>query len=190
VNLFRCFPWDREVAAGARGGAVWFARMLQGDGRHDNPLLYGCLYCSTDPVSALVEQLAPFVGRPLRPGALRRYGLQLALARLELPDEARLVDLDDPEVLVAEELRPSDVATNERERTQADAAVLFRKHPDAVGLRWWSTFEAQWANVTLFDRKSRGLTVADVRELDLADETVGEAARFLGLRVERRDPPT
>ena len=35
--LFRCLAWDKASAANARGGAVWFPRMLQGDGRHDNP---------------------------------------------------------------------------------------------------------------------------------------------------------
>ena len=29
--------------------------MLQGEGRHDAPTLYGCLYVSAEPVSALVE---------------------------------------------------------------------------------------------------------------------------------------
>jgi hypothetical protein len=73
------------------------------------------------------------------------------------------------------------VATRERSRTQADALGLHEGHPEAAGLRWWSTFEAQWANVTLFDRVAPLLRVQDVRELALADELVGEAATFLGL---------
>jgi len=61
--------------------------------------------------------------------------------------------------------------------------ALHERHPDAAGLRWWSTFEPAWANVTLFDRAAETLEVADVRELRLGDEVVGEAAQFLGLRV-------
>ena len=181
--LVRCFPWDREAGDAARGGPAWFARMLQGDGRHDNPLLYGCLYVSLDPIAALVEQLAHATGRPLTEAALRRFGRPLALAELELPDYAELVDLDDPAVLEQEGLRPSRVATHERARTQADAAALFERHPDVVGLRWWSTFESLWANVTLFDRASPRLRVSGVRALALGDEVVEEAARFLGLQL-------
>jgi hypothetical protein len=155
--------------------------MLQGHGRHDNPLVYGCLYVSESPLSALVEQLARFTGRELRPDMLRRHGLPLSLATLELEDGAEIVDLDDPATLAAEGLRPSLVATRERSRTQADALALHEGHPEAAGLRWWSTFEAQWANVTLFDRAAPVLRVEEVHELALADELVGEAATFLGL---------
>jgi hypothetical protein len=182
VILHRCFAWDREAAPEARGGALWFARMLQGHGRHDNPLVYGCLYVSESPLSALVEQLARFTGRELRPDMLRRHGLALGLAALALPDGTEVVDLDDPRTLAAEDLRPSLVATHERARTQSDAAALFERHPEAAGLRWWSTFEAQWANVTLFDRAGPALGVEDARALDVDDEVVVEAAVFLGLR--------
>ena len=40
---------------------------------------------------------------------LMRRALPLALARLEIPDTATLVDLDDPAVLGHERLRPSRV---------------------------------------------------------------------------------
>jgi hypothetical protein len=183
VTLFRCFPWDRGVAHTARGGAIWFAQMLQGAGRHDNPLLYGSLYTSERLVSSVVEQLARFAGRPLTPDKLRRFGLPLAIAELELRNGEELVDLDEPAVLAAERLRPSLVATHERVRTQADAAALYERHPNAVGIRWWSTFESQWPNVTLFDRAGAALSTAEVRPLTLADDVVEEAAAVLGLRI-------
>jgi hypothetical protein len=182
VILHRSFAWDREAAPEARGGALWVPRMLQGQGRHDNPLAYGCLYVSESPLSALVEQLARFTGRGLHADMLRRHGLPLAVAALGLADEAVVVDLDDPETLAVEGLRPSLVATGERARTQADAAALFGRHPEAAGLRWWSTLEAQWANVTLFDRAAPALAVEDVRALDVEDDLVRDAAVFLGLR--------
>jgi len=158
--------------------------MLQGDGRHDNPLLYGCLYVSLSATASVVEQLARVVGRPLAASALRRFGLPLALAELELPDTDELVDLDDPQVLAREGLRPSGVATHERARTQADAAKLFERHPQAAGLRWWSIFESLWTNVTLFDRADPSLRLRDVRPLALTDDVVDEATALLGLRVE------
>ena len=180
--LFRCFPWDRSVEATARGGAVWFPRMLQGRGRHDAPERYGCLYVSEEAVSAVVERLAALAGTDLAPPDLVRGGLPLALASVSL-GKGLILDLDEPRVLSEEGLRPSLVATHERARTQADAEALFDGHPDAAGIRWWSTFESQWANVTLFDRAVGRLDVEDVRSLTLGDPVVGEAAHFLGLEV-------
>lgn len=181
--LFRCFAWDRRVAAAAPGGALWFPRSLQGEGRHDAPERYGCLYVSEDPLSAVVEQLGPLAGTRLDESDLRRAGLPLALGELRLSEEARVVDLDDPLVLAGEALRPSLVATRDRARSQAHAALLHERHPEAVGLRWWSAFESGWANVTLFDRAAPELVVEDVRTLELEDGVVGEAAGFLGLAV-------
>ena len=181
--LFRCFPWDREAAPGARGGAQWFPRLLQGGGRHDNPLLYGCLYASFEPVSPVVERLARFRGRELSADKLISFGLSVALATLALPDDVELVDLDDPAVLAREGLRPSAVATNERATTQVQAADLFQRHGGARGLRWWSTFESLWPNVTLFDRAEPALSVEDVHALDVGDDVVREAAEFLGLSI-------
>jgi hypothetical protein len=181
VILYRCFSWDRTVEATARGGAVWFPRMLQGRGRHDSPERYGCLYVSEEAVSAVVERLAMLVGTDLAPPDLVRGGFPLALASISLPDEGVVLDLDEPRVLSEEGLRPSVVATHERSRTRADAEALFERHPDAAGLRWWSTFESQWANVTLFDRSARSLGVEDVQRLTVDDPVVGAAARFLGL---------
>ena len=182
--VFRCFPWDTGVADGARGGALWFPRMLQSAGRHDNPELYGCLYVTETPVAAVVERLQGLRGGTLDAADLTSGGRPLALAAVELADEAGLVDLDDPRVLAGERLRPSLVATNDRSLTQAQAAAIHGAHDEAAGIRWWSTFESLWLNVTLFDRAERFLGEADVRTLALADDVVGDAARFLGIRVD------
>jgi hypothetical protein len=181
VILYRCFRRRRRAAPAAPGGALWFARALQGEGRHDRPELYGCLYASEEPVSAVVEQLAALAGTALGTPDLVRGGLPLALATLRLEDGAELVDLDDPAVLAELRLRPALVATHERARTQAGAAAVHAQRPGAAGLRWWSLFEAQWANVTLFDRAAPSLEVEEVRTLALGDQVVQEAAGFLGL---------
>src|SRR5947199_10846252 len=134
VIFHRCFAWNRSIATGAEGGALWFARAYQGDGRHDNPDAYGCLYLAEQAVSAVVEQLARFRGSVLVPQVLVRRGLPLALAALDLDDRAELVDLDDPRVLAARRLRPSHVATRLRSVTQPQALALYRG--GAAGLRW------------------------------------------------------
>lgn len=181
--LYRCLAWNERARPTARDGALWFPRPFQGEGRHDNPDLYGCLYLSEEPLSCVVEQLARFRSQRLTPALLRRRGLPLALAQLELHDEVELVDLDEPAVLRRERLRPSLVATRERDVTRPEARRLHERHPAAAGLRWWSTFESLWANVTLFDRAASALRLASIRELDLADDQIAAAARTLGLRI-------
>jgi RES domain-containing protein len=179
VILHRCFAWERRAAPDEPGGAIWFARPYQGDGRHDNPERYACLYAAEAAVSAIVEQLARFRGNVLVPGMLRRRGLPLALATLELDDRARLVDLDNPGALAARGLRPSLVATRRRERTQPQALSIHAEGAD--GLRWWSTFESLWMNLTLFDRAAARVRVSDVRVLGRDHPALGEALELLGI---------
>jgi len=175
-------PLDRRAEDSEPGGALWFPREQQGPGRHDNPESYGCLYVSESPVSAIAEQLAPFRGGgPLLPSMLVRYELQLALAELELPDAAEVVDLDDPEVLRNEGLRPSQVATRQRSATQLQAAEIHAAHAQAAAIRWWSTLESSWINLTLFDRAAGSVVLGELAPLKVSDPHVVEAADFLGL---------
>jgi hypothetical protein len=96
VILHRCFPLSARARADAADGPLWFPRPLQGEGRHDNPDVYGCLYLADRALSPVVEQLAAFRGQRLSASLLRRRGLPLALAEIELDDAASLLDLDDP----------------------------------------------------------------------------------------------
>lgn len=157
-------------------------REYQGSGRHDAPDRYGCLYLAEAAVSAVAEMLAPFRGTgDLHPDLLVRSGRHLALAELELADDATLIDLDEPTVLVKESLRPSVVATNQRSVTQAYAVAQFERHSEAAGLRWWSTLEAGWIQITLFDRALGKLHAHIVRTLSVDDAAVIAAATYLGL---------
>lgn len=180
--LYRCFAWNDAAKHHEPDGALWFPRPFQGEGRHDNPDLFGCLYLSDRPLASIVEQLARFRGQRLLPSLLRRRGLPLALAALELNEAATLIDLDDPSVLRRERLRPSRVATRHRDTTQPQARALFERYPDAIGLRWWSIYESTWANVTIFDRRPAALRVGSVRTLSTDDPDVIEAAELFGLR--------
>jgi hypothetical protein len=181
VILHRCFAWAERTAETEPDGPRWFPRAFQGEGRHDNPDVYGCLYLADREVSAVVEQLARFRGQRLAPAFFIRRGLPLALAALELPDRAQVVNLDDPEMLAAHELRPSDVATRRRDVTQPQALRLYRRHRFAAGLRGWSVFEALWANFTIFERAQSRLTLIGIRALRVEDPAVVEAADVLGL---------
>ena len=179
--LYRCFAWNERAKPAEPDGPLWFPRPYQGDGRHDNPDAFGCLYVSEAALSPVVEQFGRFRGEALAPVLLRRRGLQLALAELELPDTAELMDLDDPRTLVRERLRPSLVATRDRATTQQQARTLYERHPRAVGLRWWSAYESSWMNVTLFERRGPKLRLLATRALTVEDSTVIEAAEWLGM---------
>jgi hypothetical protein len=183
VILHRAFAWNSRALETDQDGPLWFPRLFQGEGRHDNPDRYGCLYLADRPLSALVEQLARFRGQRLSSSLLRRRGLPLALAELELAADAELIDLDDPAVLRRERLRPSNVATRAREITQTQARRLHDRHRRAAGLLWWSTFESSWINVTLFNRAASRLAVRSVRAMTIDDPAVIEAADFFGLRI-------
>lgn len=180
--LWRLLPWRQDAPQTGPGGALWFPLELQGEGRHDNPDRYGCLYVSESPVSTVCEALAPFRGAGgLTAGMMMRGGVPLALARLELSEEGGLIDLDDPVVLSGIALRPSMVATGWRGATQVQALRLYEEDPTSVGIRWWSTIEASLLNVTLFDRALSHLRVVEVVEVALTDSAVREAAELLGL---------
>ena len=163
--LYRCFAYNRRAKPTEPDGPLWFPREYQGEGRHDNPDAYGCLYLSEREASGVVEQLARFRGQALQPELLRRRRLPLAIAAIELRDEAELLDLDDPRELARNRLRPSQIATRAREVTQPQALALFRKHERVTGLRWWSLFESLWVNVTVFDRAARRLRLSELRVL-------------------------
>ncbi len=182
--VWRVLPWRREARPTEPGGALWLPRELQGAGRHDNPDLYGCLYVGERPASPIAEALAPFRGTGgLSAGMLLRTGVPLALAELSLSDDAEVLDLDDPAVLLDAGLRPSEVATADRVSTQAHAARLHAHRPPPAALRWWSTIEASLINLTIFDRALRSLELVDVVEITPADAAVREAAELLGLIV-------
>jgi hypothetical protein len=181
VILYRCFAWNARARHVDPDGPLWFPRAFQGEGRHDNPDVYGCVYLADRSVSCIVEQLARFRGQPLSPPLLRRRGLPLGLAALELSDNVELVDLDDPAVLGRERLRPSIVATRSRGVTQPQARALYNRRAAAAGLRWWSTFEAAWINYTLFDRAAPQLRIGEVQALTVDALAVVEAAEALGL---------
>jgi RES domain len=180
--LHRVFPRDPRAAPTELGGSLFWPRGLQGYGRHDNPELYACIYASETRVSPVAEVLAPFRGAgEVAQAMLERNGRPLALVAIEVPDQLPLIDLDDPRTLAREALRPSQVATRRRSLTQAQAAALFDKHEQAAGLRWWSSLESLWINVTLFDRATPAVAAGELEPLTTDSEPVQEAAAMLGL---------
>lgn len=188
--LYRTFPLDSGANPTEDGGPLFVARSLQGTSRHDNPDRYGALYLSRLPESAVAERIQNHRGRLLTQSHLRRAdGRPYALATIDESALDPLPDLDDPEELLARNLRPSRVATRERPVTQRIALSIFEDGAD--GFAWWSTLEASWPNVTLFaERAAPKLSIASEPQiLTLEHPVVRDAADRLGIAVARPKVP-
>jgi hypothetical protein len=182
--LYRRYPFTRGAGLAEPGGPLYVPRLDQGDGRHDNPDAYGALYLSRVPVSPIAELLRDAPQGVLQPALLLHEGEPYRLAAFDdsaLPD---LVDLDDPRTLLRRDLRPSGVATRDRERTQPLGLSIFRE--GASGFEWWSTIESSWINVTVFaERAADRLTLAGEPEALTVDHpAVREAADAVGVLLE------
>jgi RES domain len=110
---------------------------------------------------------------------------RLSLATIDETELEELLDLDDPRNLVARQLRPSGVATRDRELTQPLALSIYQE--GTQGFEWWSAIEASWINVTLFeDRAVDRLAVAGEPEpLTIDHPVVREAAEAVGVLLAR-----
>jgi len=167
-----------------RGDPFAVPRHLQGGGRHDNPDHYTALYLAREPISAVAERIQGFRGQRLTEGVfIRPDGRVDVLAAIDDAGWPELVDLDDPQVLAARGIRPSRVATGDRPTTQQLALDLYQG--GAIGLAWWSTLEASWTNVTVFEeRLPRGLRwVASLEPLSTVHPVVRDAAEHLLIDV-------
>ncbi len=68
--------------------------------------------------------------------------------------------------------------------TQRIASAIFDE--GAAGFQWWSTLDAEWINVTLFDERARAhvRVAAAPRLLSVRSAEVREAAARLGVRIQ------
>ena len=161
-------------------------RHFQGGGRHDHPDHYTALYLAREPISAIAERTQGFRGQRLVEGVFTRPdGRVDALAEIDDTGWPELIDLDDPQVLAARGIRPSRVATGDRAATQQLALDLFLG--GATGLSWWSTLEASWTNVTVFEERLAAVLrrVISVEPLSTVHPVVREAADRLLIDVAR-----
>ncbi len=184
MRLFRVFDWDGRSLGARVGGPLFVHRARQGAGRHDVPDLSGAWYLSQSPVAAVAEALQYPRGHTITADDFTRVGgLRKALAVVDLADDARLIDLDDPRELDRREWRPSRVATLQRPTTQAVARAMF--DTGAVGFCWWSVLEASWINATLFHERALPFVslAGRPRQLSPSLEEVRQAADHLGIQL-------
>jgi hypothetical protein len=187
MKLYRVFPWIEKAAVHEPGG-VFFVPP-QGTGRIDNPDHYGVLYASDSAAGSIAETFnrnpygmhwTPRMLRPRLPGAVT------ALAEItpRVPDSF-LCDLDKPQQLVTQTLRPSNVITRERTATQAWALGIFEQQRFA-GVRWWSYHESHWGSIGLWDIQLLLDSIVTMRPLSLDDDSLQEAAKTLSISIDIR----
>lgn len=179
--LYRVFPWSPGAGPADLGGPLYVPRLDQGSGRHDNPEVYGALYLSRAAVSPVAERLRVLRGRTVTEAHFRREGARLSLAEIDDAPLARLLDLDEPRRLSERALRPSTVATRQRDLTQPIALAIWDE--GAPGFEWWSTIEGSWINVTLFAERAvdRLQVRAEPEPLTVDHPVVREAADAVGV---------
>ena len=101
---------------------------------------------------------------------------QLRRAVIGYDLDADLCDLDDAGTLLERGLRPSQVATRDRDVTQTWSRAI---HDDGRygGVSWWSYRDPRWTVAATWAHDA--IRLAEVRQLDLDDEAFREAAEVL-----------
>lgn len=155
MRLYRVLPWLPEAAPDQPGGPLYVSGR-QGGSRIDNPRRYRVLYAADSAAGAVGEAFGSrsvwtegmLTSRWL-PGARR--------ALVEYEADVAVLDLDDGEPLAARRMRPSIVASPDRETTQAWALAIFEEGR-YDGVRWWSVKDSRWGVVGLWtiDRVETG----------------------------------
>lgn len=151
-DLYRVLAYDPSAPRGAAGHPLFVPTTPVAAGRVDNPDLYRALYLSDTPEGAISEALAGF---PVWDTSvlIGRGGHARALARVRLR-KAAIRDLDDGAALTNLSMKPSDVATPDREVTQQWARRIFEERRWS-GVSWWSVRDARWASIALWSIATR-----------------------------------
>ena len=182
--LYRVFPHLPSAAAGAPGHPEYEHRPQRG-GRVDHPD-YFVWYLAREAAGAVGESFGNLATWdpsmfefPLLPGARRAMGVYA------LPDDLRVLDLDDPAELVQRGLRPTQIVTRNLAVTQAWGHSMWDErdpHDPAVrrwqAVQWWSFQRPTWSILASWERPR----CMQVEPLALTHPAVRDAAAAL-LRV-------
>jgi hypothetical protein len=186
MKLYRVFYYVASAAEREPGGVFFIPS--QGGGRIDNPRGYETLYLGDSRAGACAEVFNRgkyrrqwsrdmLRGLPILPGSVR------AMAGYEFDDKKTpICNLDDPQELLAQKLRPSLVATREYGVSRGWALALFKQRRWS-GARWWSYHDARWASFGLWKHRC---IAHGVEELTIDDADLRLAAEVLKIRVVRR----
>lgn len=179
--VYRVFPFLDSATAGSPGHPLYEHRPQRG-GRVDHPDYY-VWYLGRRPEVAVGEtfgNLAEWSASMFHFPALT--GSSRALGVFRLPEDLRVLDLDDPRALVERGLRPTQVVARNLSVTQRWGHDIWDER-DAhdrdqrlwQGVQWWSYHEPAWPVLASWEQPE----LVDVERLDLGHAAVLEAARTL-----------
>lgn len=183
MPLYRVVPWVEDAPPGEPGHPLFVDVTRQGGGRADNPRHYRALYVSESPQAAIGEAFGD-LGRwstdmfdvPWLEGGTR------ALVTFHAPQALAVLDLDDAQVLLELNARPTDVIGRDRERTREIALTIWLQRRWA-GLRWWSWWRPSWRNQVLWaavgEAPTWPLEVQGIEPLTLEHDAVRIASEVL-----------
>lgn len=178
LRLYRIFPWLEEASEGEPGHPLYVAHP-QGQGRIDNPEHYLTLYASDHREGAIGEAFGNHaIWTPdLLNGPRALPGSRRAIATIDASG-VPIVDLDDPQMLVERELRPSTVVTRDRARTQNWALNIYREG-QWHGIRWWSFHNPDWGSYGIWNLESIELLNVSAlsEEMSLVEEVANQMYR-------------
>lgn len=185
--LYRVFPYLASAAPGTQGHPLYEHRPQRG-GRIDHPD-YFTWYLSRTATGAIGETFGDLAqwqdsmfGFPAIPGSRRALGLYW------LPDNLRLLDLDDGAALAERSLRPTQIVIRNLAATQKWGHQIWDErdpHDPAAhrwqAVEWWSQQRPFWNVIASWQRPEfRG-----AQEIDLDHPAVRDAA----LSLSRTLPP-
>lgn len=147
--LWRVFPYDRKAKAGQPFSSS-YTPINQGSGRFDIPQHSPVLYLAESPVHALAEVLQGLRNQSIDKHDLIRFGFQLAIVAVEITNHS-ILDLCDPVNLLAYDIRPDSIASNNFKQTQGIATTVFEN--GFSGLRWWSSLSGDWHSTVVFTNR-------------------------------------
>jgi len=173
LTVYRVFPFDPSAAVNQLGGALFVPRSL-GLWRIDNPDLYDVFYVSNQPEGAVAEAFGRYsVWRAET--FVSAVGHSFALARYKTPGDVTAIDLDDAQELVSLHLKPSNVVSRDRTKTQQWARRIYLSNR-GIGIGWWSYYDPDVHSFGLWDVSS--LTVdGDPTSLNLGHPDVVATAK-------------
>jgi hypothetical protein len=182
MRVYRVFPYSSSAAPGEPGHAAYVPTGASA-GRLDNPDHYATRYFAEQAVGAVAERFGVLDAWQPSMFLQPRGGRRLSLATFELSSAARLLDLDDGQVLADRGLRPTQVVKRDLAVTQAWALRIFeeRRSPRGPrrwdGVRWWSAVRPEWPVLGIWSGTAELL---QVERLELDHPAVREAALALG----------
>ena len=179
--LYRVAPYLATVRDSALSGHPEYLHRPQGNGRVDNPRLYDVWYLSLTEAGAVGEVFASHPEWNDEVFDFKKLpGARFALHTFSIPDNCRIIDLDDAQYLADRGLRPTQIVSLNRTVTQAWAENLFHEQaasgPAWDGARWWSRLHPDWPVVGLWRTKP---TFVRTSTLALTHPAVVDAAQTL-----------